>query len=318
MLSQSPPGPLARRSSAGRYVFPLLLVAVGIILLLNNLGVIPWTIWIALGQLWPVVLILLGVELLLGRRSAWLGTAIAAVVIVAAFVVALVLTFTQSPSGASAVLFQQQTANLPLAGATSGQVVLRFPAGILNVGAQPAGGADLVDATASLPPGMQLSQQAQLSGGVQKATLTVDGSSKTWPFGSPFGQNGLNLTAQLAPAVPLTLQADVGAGQSTFDLTNLVVREFTLNNGAGQVTIKFPTAAGQSTADIHSGAGQVTLEVPPGVGASIHYSGGLANVQIQSDRFPAVSGGYETADFASAQNRVDITLNVGVGEVDVR
>jgi len=120
MLSQSPPEPPARRSSAGRYVFPLLLVAVGVILLLNNLGVIPWTIWIALGQLWPIVLILLGVELLLGRRSAWLGTAVAAVVIVAAFAIALGLTFTQSQSGASAALFQPQTANLPLAGATSG------------------------------------------------------------------------------------------------------------------------------------------------------------------------------------------------------
>src|SRR5207253_9905482 len=123
---------------------------------------------------------------------------------------------------------------------------------------------------------------------------------------------------QLAPSVPLSLQADVGAGQSSFDLTNLVARDFTLNNGAGQVMIKLPAAAGQSTADIHSGAGEVSIEVPPGVGAHVRFSGGLANLQVDDNRFHAISGGYETTEYASATNRVDLTLNVGVGKVDVR
>src|SRR5205807_1061054 len=122
ILDQSPPGPPARRSSAGRYVFPLLLVAVGVILLLNNLGVIPWAIWVALGQLWPIVLILLGVELLVGRRSAWLGTAIAVVVIVAAFAIALGTTLTQSRDLTNPAILQQQSVAVPLAGATSGRV----------------------------------------------------------------------------------------------------------------------------------------------------------------------------------------------------
>src|SRR5439155_15770622 len=122
------------------------------------------------------------------------------------------------------------------------------------------------------------------------------------------------MDVQLAPKIPLTLRADVGAGRSSFDLTNLSVKSVTLNNGAGQATVRFPAAPGLMTANIHSGAGQLTLEIPPGVGASIHGNNGLVNLQVPTDRFQKVADGYQSSDYATAANRVDLTLNVGFGE----
>lgn len=40
----------------------LLLIAVGFMLLLNNLGILPWQIWRSLWRFWPVLLILLGLR----------------------------------------------------------------------------------------------------------------------------------------------------------------------------------------------------------------------------------------------------------------
>lgn len=51
---------MARRGFVG----PLILLAIGLILLLNNLGIIPWGIWKTLWHYWPVILILLGLEIL--------------------------------------------------------------------------------------------------------------------------------------------------------------------------------------------------------------------------------------------------------------
>jgi hypothetical protein len=59
------------RSLAG-IVAPLALVAAGSVLLLNTLGVLPWSLWGEIGRWWPIVLILLGVSILvenlMGRR----------------------------------------------------------------------------------------------------------------------------------------------------------------------------------------------------------------------------------------------------------
>ncbi len=41
------------------------LISIGTILLLHNLNIFPWTIWIELLKLWPLVLILIGLKLFL-------------------------------------------------------------------------------------------------------------------------------------------------------------------------------------------------------------------------------------------------------------
>jgi hypothetical protein len=317
----SPSAAPGRRGSA--LVFPLLLVVVGIILLLNNLGIIPWAIWIALADLWPVVLILVGIELLIARRAPRVGGAIAAIVLVATFALAGWLTLTQNQQVISTGPLQNQTVSVPRENATTGQVSLKFPVGVLTVAAQPASGTpgpDLIEASAALPPGLHLSTHVGPPGDVAGADLTVDGNGNVWPFGSPFGKNPMSLDARLTPAVPLTIDSEVGAGQSTFDLSNLLVRSFTLKSGAGQVTIDLPRAAGQSIVDLQSGAGEVTIVAPPGVGVYLHTKNGLglAGVQVPPGRYEKVADGLQSSDYATAENRVDVTLHLGIGQVDVR
>ena len=320
MQTDLPPTPPAwpRRRRATSFVFPLILVVVGVVLLLNNLGVLPWSVWVALGQLWPVLLILFGVDLLLGRRSSWLGAIVALIMLLAVLGVAISMSRPVSTPGESASPGTARSATIPLAGATSGQINLHSGAGILTVGSLPADGTDLAQATGTFPPGWQMSQSVNHHGDVADVTLGVDGQGPFPPFGAINRNTTMKMNALLAQHVPLTIHADLGAGQSDFDLTNLAVSTFSLNDGAGQATVRLPNGAGRTSVDIRSGAGQVILVVPPGVGAAIHNVGGLVNVHVPSDRFQRVGDGYETADYQSAQNRVDVDLHLGVGEVDVR
>jgi hypothetical protein len=52
-------------------VGPAVLIALGILLLLTNLGVIPVDIWRLAWRLWPLLLIALGLELLVTGRASW-------------------------------------------------------------------------------------------------------------------------------------------------------------------------------------------------------------------------------------------------------
>ncbi|MBC7250601.1 MAG: hypothetical protein H5T62_09990 [Anaerolineae bacterium] len=60
--------------------WPLMLIGVGVVLLLANLGYLPWQAWSVLWRLWPLLLVALGIDLLIGRRSV-LGAIISAVLI---------------------------------------------------------------------------------------------------------------------------------------------------------------------------------------------------------------------------------------------
>jgi hypothetical protein len=48
----------------GGFLLPLVIVAVGIVLLLNNLNILSWGVWEDLARLWPALLILGGATLL--------------------------------------------------------------------------------------------------------------------------------------------------------------------------------------------------------------------------------------------------------------
>jgi cell wall-active antibiotic response 4TMS protein YvqF len=52
-----------------RFFWPLVIIVVGVLLLLQNLGLLPPGLWPLLLQLWPVGLILVGLDLLIGWRS---------------------------------------------------------------------------------------------------------------------------------------------------------------------------------------------------------------------------------------------------------
>ena len=46
---------------------PLVIVAAGVVLLLNTTGVVSWSAWSELGRLWPIAVILFGLSLVWQR-----------------------------------------------------------------------------------------------------------------------------------------------------------------------------------------------------------------------------------------------------------
>ena len=139
--AQPPRAPVRRRSSI---VGPLLLILLGLFLLAQSLGFIDWSVWEALWRLWPVCLIALGLDMLLGRRSSW-GRTAAVLLTVAAVAVALMVArplrvetpalpaepaqpVQQVQSGA------EQVISRPLGEATEAQVVIHSQISVLTVG----------------------------------------------------------------------------------------------------------------------------------------------------------------------------------------
>ena len=67
-----------------------------------------------------------------------------------------------------------------------------------------------------------------------------------------------------------------------------------------------------------AGAASLTFLVPTGVAARIGTKMGLGSIQVDESRFPRMGDGYQSTDYATAENRVDLDIQGGVGSVRIR
>ena len=56
------------RRRGGSLVFPIILITLGVLFVLDNLNITPGIDWASLWKLWPIIIIAFGLEVLLGRR----------------------------------------------------------------------------------------------------------------------------------------------------------------------------------------------------------------------------------------------------------
>jgi hypothetical protein len=188
-------------------------------------------------------------------------------------------------------------------GATDGHVRIGFGAGTLTT--HVAGAGNLVD-------GSFVGGVSERREGPNGIYLTQDTT-----YGLPWVDRRSEWAVGLTAEVPLDLRVDAGASKVTLDLGDLRLRSLELHTGASDTRVILPRAAGATSVRAEAGVASLTLEVPAGVAARIRSRMALGSTQVDQSRFPAVAGGYESPDYATAPNRVDIDVQGGVGSLRV-
>jgi Domain of unknown function (DUF5668) len=318
-----PPTSVPRRRRRGGVVWPLILIFLGAVFLLQNAGYLPPNFWMGLWRLWPLVLVLIGIELLLAHRVHWLGLALLAAVVLSMGAVFISSGLPRLVDG-NAPTPTDSVINTNLDGATSAAITVRYGAGQLNVGPPIPGSqvASLATMTYHGPPELApVPRYTVASGGVGQ--LDYQTSTRPGPGFNPFADGRADSSAPqlgltLAPNVPISsLTVQTGATDARLDLSTLRISSIDLGVGAAQAWIRFPEA-GKTTAHISGGASTLTIEIPDGVAAQITYRGGLSTFTIDQTRFPQVGdGSYRSADYAIAENTLDLTVETGVTTIQV-
>ncbi len=295
---------------------PLILISAGILLLLNQAGRLPWTIWGTLSRFWPVIIILVGIEILVGvSRSTVVyvaGLIIAAVVLVTVVILAAYISGRPVPPGPPA---RTERIVEKMRDADRGRIELDFAMGTLEVGA-------LGDSQNFVEGEIEYSRYSQKVQEVYRvrdgeATLSLQSRSRSMPFWSP-GAVGERWDLQFTPRIPLNLEVDVGAATTELDLTDLLVTRLEFDGGVGRTKILFPAAAGSTEASVSGGVGEITLQVPENVGARIRVDRALTAVRVESPRFVRSGDEYVSTNYATAENRLEMTVESAVGAIIIR
>ncbi len=294
---------------------PLILIGIGVLLLLNQLGRLPWDIWMTLWRFWPVIFILIGVDLLVGASRSTLvyivGLLLALVIIGGSVAYIVWQGGTIAPAAPAA---GSETVAEALQDASSGRITLRPGVARLQVGALKDSPNFAEGQIEYSQYSLQVEKQYSVTGG--RATLSLRARGKSGQFWSP-GQNvserwDLSFTSR----VPLEISVDSGVGLVSLDLTELKVTRLDVNAGVGTTTITFPSAAGTTKASIDGGVGSITVRIPSNVGVRMHVSRGLGSVNVPR-RMVRSGNDYTSDNYDSAENRLELDISAGVGSINV-
>jgi hypothetical protein len=259
-----------------------ILILIGVLLLLDNLNIIPsfWKLF------WPLLLIALGLWLVLKTTSRRRG-------------------FTEMQQ-ASIALGDAQRARVRVdfgagrlsihSGAHSGELVIGTFGGGLDYHARREG--DLLDVEMSMP----------------KHAFPRFFLPWTWWD----SQGAFHWSFSLNREIPIVLELKTGASETCLDLSELRITELRLKTGASSTRLTLPAHAGHTRASIKAGAASLNIQIPSGVAARIRIDGSLAGVHVDTGRFPRVGNAYQSSDYETAANRADITAEIGAGSIDIR
>ncbi len=235
-----------------------------------------------------------------------------------------------------------ETLSEPLDGATTATVDIDSGPGNLTIDALP--GDEPLLASGSL---QYFEQQGAPAHSVHaensRATLQLKGKSggrpRSWlPWQACTG--GTDWQIHLNPAIASDITAHTAGGNVRLGLADMAVAHLAVDTGGGNLDVVLPEHAanlsvaartgggnvtvavgsdttGANTVEAASGAGNVVVHLPSGLAARLHATSGLGKVIVDPPFSRIDKQTYQTPDFDSAADKVDIRAHSGAGNVRV-
>ncbi|RLG20401.1 hypothetical protein DRN74_05625 [Candidatus Micrarchaeota archaeon] len=331
-ISEEPPKPSyePRRPRSRRppsVFWPIVFISAGVLLLLSNLGYLSPLSWSVVWRLWPLLLVALGIDLLIGRRSVIgaIFSTIAVVLLIGGIVVLALLT-PSIPAVSDWIAplelptwirpeFETRHVEYPLQGVEQAKVYIDWssvPGYLSALEDSP----NLIEGDIDYRG--QLTFDASVVGG--RANVKLDSSFfGLWSFGD---QSGKRWDVRLSPEVSLDLRLDTGSGPCDFDLTGLQISKLVLDAGSGPIDLTLPSGS-TFEAEIDGGSGSITIVLPESVGARVELDAGSGPFN-PDERFELVRGKrygdgvWETDNYGTAEHTITLKIDQGSGTVNIR
>jgi hypothetical protein len=288
--------------------WPAILILVGVFALLVNAGFVPVERLDRLADLWPLILVVIGLELLVRRALQGASAEIATALIVLLAIGGAAAYVALGPSISTGVQALD----------ASGKV------GSLNhaMAQVDAGGATITMQGSSSLGDDLFRAHIEYSG--QQPDVRLDTSSgevhisQSSTSGFFFQSRRFALTMQLNSSVPWKIAVDTGASSDVFMLSTVHIASIDVNTGASKEDITVGDPSGTVPIKINGGALTVNLHRPAGAAASVSVSGGAATLSFDGRQSKSIGTlTAQTSDYDRASDRYEIQVDGGADTVTV-
>lgn len=304
----------------GKIIWGMILIFLGTIILLENLNVINFY-WGSIWRFWPVIFILIGMNLILSRIQN--KNLVAPLVASITFLVLALLAYQGlQPSERSWIIVNDHDNNQdtlkenkaffvePFQGSERVQLNLFGAAASFTLG----------DSTSNL-------FEADVNQRFGKYTLkkSKSDSLEVLNFKMRDGQQNIQLddlddqksTIRLNSVPVWDINLKMGAGEGIFDLTPYKINSLKFEGGAASLQAKLGNRLPLTNVSVEAGAASIKIEVPKDSGCRIK----LKDVVISSNNFTDFikksDGSYETSNYNTAKNKVNVDFEGAISSFEV-
>lgn len=301
------PRPVRRGSVTGA----LILIVVGFIWLLHNLGYLPGDIWYSLWRFWPVILILLGADIALRGFSTWfaLPVLILVVVVVVGAVLLVAPTFPTK---------EMMTDDLSqeLGALSEADILMELDNGTLHVERLDENPHLLMKGHFIHNRNIFIQQEFTESSGLGNLTL-ADRYEAFFPFFFLGGMRN-DWTVELTPRIALQLEFDGSDCRLDLNLSDLALKTFVaeLDDCTGKVEMP---ASDKLDATLNLDDTELTVIVPASAAASVRLDLDDTELTVDSSRFDRISGNeYLSQGYDEAETRLDLMLTATHSSISIQ
>jgi hypothetical protein len=287
------------------FFWPVVLILAGVVALLVNAGVVSSDRLSLLVDLWPLILIVIGLELIARRGLQGAAGDVAAVLIVLV-----------AAGGALAYIALAPNPNASHKLDTSADVGALDHAS-LHVD---AGAATITVTASSVIAGDLYRAHIEYSGSRPEVNLDrSNGTLRISQGSAPFLQSRrFTLDLKINSSLPWAIATDSGAATNTFNLANAHISSIEINTGASREDITLGRPAGTVPITINGGSLTVRLHRPAGTAASVRVSGGAVSLDADGEPHRGIgSQTWSSADAGSATNSYRVEVNGGACNVTI-
>lgn len=304
----------------------LTFIVIGVVWLLVKFGYINVAIFRAIFDLWPLIFVVIGVNIIF-RRFAYIGM-ITWILFLGAILLYGSMVGTRNGRfdffGFDlpwSIVERANPSAVPwnFSGTTSGsfdlndlngiqraRVDLSMPAGSLNVGVTDQ------NAMSYVVPGRLYQVGSRRDGDTMRYSFKPEAGLKFDEV-----RQRLNYDFYLNPKAVWSLGIDAGAMESHMSLSQIPVESLVINMGAGELDLRMGNLVDQARVEINCGATSIRLEVPEGVGVSVDYKGIVADQSLARNGFVKENGIYYSQGFSQRTQQIQLVIKSAVAEIDV-
>ena len=315
-------------------VWPLFLIFLGVMFLLNTTGVVSWNVWGVMWRFWPVFIIFSGLQLMFGKGKigSWIVGLLA--LILFSFIGITALSIIESPilerfnitvpqqweniidSKGEQKTTQSTIALKDYEDVDELNLILELGIGKLTVVDDDSDNILSLDASYFEHWGEPTLEQNQ-----KDKTLTVTfsqdqndgflGFNKTNPeYDLTLGQDEL----------PTSVTIGLGAGEVILDIDAVLLDGLNGDVGAGKLVVSLSEESIPESMKLNVGAGAVEINLPENIGYSIDYSVGVGEISSRGQEIGGLGSDgekWESENFDEADKTISIEANVGAGKITI-
>jgi hypothetical protein len=150
--------------------------------------------------------------------------------------------------------------------------------------------------------------------GSDKEILNFEKKNHT-PFN--FGENGRSCEFHLNENVEWKVEVDAGAVSGTLDMTKLKVNKLNLNIGFGSMDLKFGSNSEKTVAVIKTGFSSVNAAVPKSAGVRVKIKEGLSSSNVKGLGWERQGDWYVSTNYDEAESKIDLEVKTGFSSFDL-